>query len=190
MAKNSMFDTEANDQTDELLKRAAKKAVENNVKQVQETGGLRKRTTYSDDEIRDPLSLVGHEALSYTGMDYMQKNGKVTNLIMSPFAKVTAMSRAKLSDVTATFSQQTSREFDQYMSILGFTFLVEHFGAERALERFTRTEVERILSATNDIQNQMTRAQMAIQEVLLSNAGQLNENDARVKRNDDEKDKK
>lgn len=189
MARGTMFDDESNNQTDEELFKAAKKAVKENVGKVSETGGLRKRTTYSDDEIKDPLSLAGHEALSFTGMDYMQKNGKVTNLILSPFAKVTAMSRAKLSDVTATFSQQSSRELDQYLSVLGFTFLVEHFGVERALERFSRTEVERILSATNDIQNQMNKAQTAIQEVLLSNTGQLNANETTANNKSDTKGK-
>ncbi|WP_318441831.1 hypothetical protein [Photobacterium leiognathi] len=176
--KNSMFDDDANMETDNELFRAAKKAVNDNVSKVAETG-LRKRNTYSDQEIKNPLTLAGHTVLGFTGMDYMQKNGKVTNLVLSPFARLTAMSRAKLGNIQSTFSQQSSREFDQYLSMIGFTFLVEHFGAERALERFTRSEVERILEATNDIQQHVTKAQAAIQELLLSNNGQLSANEAK-----------
>ena len=141
-----------------------------------ETGGLTKRRSYTEDDARDPLGLSGHTVLNFIPMDYMQKNNKPTPLIISPFAKLTTHSRSKLDARSTTFSQLASSEIDQYLSVLGFSYLVRQFGVERVLKRYSHTEVERVLQATSKIQSQMAEAQSALQKVLLLNNGELQRN--------------
>lgn len=163
-------DAEFNSELDKTARKAVRDAA------AEETGGLTKRRTYTEDDARDPFSLTGHSVLKFLPVDYMQKNNKPTPLILSPFAKLTTHSRSKLDARSTTFSQLASSEIDRYLSVLGFSYLVRQFGVERVLKRYSHDEVERVLQATNEIQSQMADAQTALQKVLLSNNGELQRN--------------
>ncbi|MGR5328615.1 hypothetical protein [Photobacterium damselae] len=171
MSKKSAWDMNPDDLDSidrQFAKDASKKVLQD---KPTETGIVgRQRKAYTESDARDPFRLNGHEILGFSPLDYMQKNTTPTSVVLSPFSKLSTYVRSKLDPNSPSMTQLASREVDEYLSIVGLTFMVEQFGYEKVLERYSVDEIERVLVSLNGLQKRINNSQMALQGLLLSNA--------------------
>ncbi|WP_305845265.1 hypothetical protein [Photobacterium leiognathi] len=176
MANKDAWDNLDDDNFEEINRKLQKKAA-SEVKSAQptETGiTTRQRRTYTEENARDPFSLSGHEILGFNPLDYMQKNTTPTSVVLSQFAKLATYTRSKLDPNSPAMTQLASREMDEYLSVVGLSFLVDEFGYDKVLDRYSVEEIERVLAALNKIQQRINNSQSSLQRLLLSSAKRNN----------------